>query len=76
MVTHSKKFCWSSMIIGHLFVLNLFISETSHEEYDAPHFNHKNIKKDIAVVISCVFIFLCFNQLNLNSSFSIGLLIN
>ena len=55
-VTYSKKFCWSSMIIGHyyihLFALELFILEA--EECNVTQ----------------------FNQINLNSSFSIGLLIN
>ena len=59
MVTCSKKFCLSSMIIGHYYYSSFsfeccVVFEAFHEECDVTQ----------------------FNQHNLNSSFSIELLIN
>ena len=49
-VTYSKRFCWSSMIIGHyhihLLVLKLFILET--EECDVTQFNHLNLNSSFS----------------------------
>ena len=49
-VTYSKKFCWSYMIIGHdyihLFVLKLFISKA--EECDVTQFNQLNLNSSFS----------------------------
>ena len=49
-VTYSKKFCWSYMIIGHdyihLFVLKLFILEA--EECDVTQFNQLNLNSSFS----------------------------
>ena len=55
MVTYSKKFCWSSMIIrhyyNHLFLLNVFIFEASHEECDMTQFSQLNLNSSFLQLV-------------------------